>query len=183
MNEDLESFVNSIRGRNNVPWSAFAHGHKELEESHTMQPSSSAATSLRSSSAATLSSLNSSIVTKPTSYGTAYPIYSSQTDGKVDALYAASLSATHGSRSEADEDNDDLLHTTLFGIGGWSSSHPEQGQCLRERENARPRQSKTPPIPKKHPVVLHQYKRGADPLPQATTPLLATTRISDVRGM
>src|SRR5690242_5651098 len=166
MNQDLESFVDSIRGRNNVPWSAFAHGNRELEESHTMQPLSSAATSIRSASAAALSSLNSSIVTKPTSYGTAYPLYSSQHEGKVDVSYAASVSTTHGSESEADEINDDLLHTTLFGIGGWSSSHPAQGQCLRERKNARPRQLQTPPRLEKLPVVLHQYKCGADLLPQ-----------------
>lgn len=66
------------------------------------------ASSLGSRTTSVFSSRKESSITKPTSAGTSYVI-----DDKVIATYASSVSATHGSASEAETDHD----TALFGIG------------------------------------------------------------------
>ncbi|KAJ4983941.1 hypothetical protein SVAN01_10562 [Stagonosporopsis vannaccii] len=183
MSSDLENFVDKISARDESPWNALAYDSKELNESHASHPSSSATTSVRSSSAAAPSFLEPSTVTKPTSYGTGYLIDIKHDESKVDAIYAASVSATHYSGHEAEAEPDDLLHTTLLGTGAWSSSHQAQGQCLRERESARPRLSRTLPRRlKKPPIVLHHYTHCTCALPHDSKPLLVTAYTPVIEG-
>lgn len=183
MNPDLESFDDLIIAHDEDPWNALAHNSVELYEDYTSRSPSSAATSVGSISAAVLSSREPSIATKPTSYATDYPIHNQQQEGKASITYAASLSATHGSGSEADAEHDDLLHADLVGTGAWSSDHRSQESCLRKRENARPRLSETLPHRRKKPcVIIHQYNRNAGSLPQNTTPLFVTEGTSTGQG-
>ena len=160
MNPDLRTSIAFVVARDNDPWNALAHLNEHLDEDHLSQASSSVTTSVGSSPAAMFSSREPSIVTKPTSNGTDYSVYNEENEDKVDITYAASLSATYGSESEAEVEHDDALHDTLLGTGAWSSSHQAQGQCLRRRHNARIRLSKDLPHRfKKLPLVLHQHNQ------------------------
>lgn len=98
-----------------------------------------------------------SIVTKPTSYGTDYPACGYDSRDKANIEYASSLSATHGSDSEAEAERDDAQHTALFGTGAWSSGQDSQDSCLRRVENSKIRLSQElTKRRRKIPVVIHQ---------------------------
>lgn len=101
-----------------------------------------------------LSSQEESSVTKPTSAGTSYEIegYIGMGKGKVVTTYASSLSATHGSASEAEVEQDNAL----FGVGDQFESNPLRGAA---RARKRPRVSRSWK-PKKVPLVIHQDLPG-----------------------
>jgi hypothetical protein len=96
-----------------------------------------------------LSSWKESSVTKPTSAGTSYIVdgYIGKGKGKVVKTYASSLSATHGSGSEAEAEQDNAL----FGVGDQFESNTLRGAARARR---RPRTNNTP-RPKKVPLVIH----------------------------
>ena len=114
-------------------------------------------TSVGSSPTAVFSSREPSIVTKPTSYGTNYLAHDYNGEDKIDMTYPSSLSATHGSESEAEFEHDDASGDSLLGTGAWTSSHLAKSPCLRG--DRRVRLSTRLPGRKKHQVVLHQPAR------------------------
>lgn len=95
------------------------------------------------------SSQKESSVTKPTSAGTSYIVdgYTDKGKGKTLKTYASSLSATHGSGSEAEAEQDNVL----FGVGDQFES-----STLRGAARARKRvQGHKISRPKKVPLVIH----------------------------
>ncbi|KAH6633052.1 hypothetical protein C7974DRAFT_163936 [Boeremia exigua] len=165
MNPHLESSVALIIARDDDPWNALARHDENVDDDQRCWSSSS----ITSSSPTAVSASNEpSIFTRPTSYGTGYPVCQYQNEGKATATYAASLSATHGSEPETDAERDDALGVILSFAGAWSSSHQVQDQCLRKRENAKLRLPKT--RLKKYPVVIHQTTEDESPLPQDIPP-------------
>ncbi|KAF2449624.1 hypothetical protein P171DRAFT_196736 [Karstenula rhodostoma CBS 690.94] len=96
-----------------------------------------------------LSSQKESSVTKPTSAGTSYIVdgYTGKGKGKIVKTYASSLSATHGSGSEAEAEQDNVL----FGVGDQFESSTLRGAA---RARKRPRANRVS-RPKKVPLVIH----------------------------
>ena len=157
MSSDDESPFQRFIKHEDTPWTSIDLGNRGLAAVDLNYASSTATTSVGSSPAAVFSSRGPSIATKPTSYGTGYPPSGRHKEYTVDTTYAASLSATHGSGSEAEADHDDALGATLVGAGAWSSSRQAQGQLLRRPEHAKVRLSRSLPHRVKKPVVvLHQ---------------------------
>lgn len=95
------------------------------------------------------SSQKESSVTKPTSAGTSYVVdgYSGKGKSKIVKTYTSSLSATHGSGSEAEAEQ----NNTLIGVGDQFESNTLKGAA---RARKRPRANKNPK-PKKIPLVIH----------------------------
>lgn len=84
--------------------------------------------------------------TNLTSAGTAYPF-----KGKTIATYASSLSATQGSASEAEAENNATRDNTLVGVGYWmvESAPLLKGSaraCKRQRVNLRLKHNKPPVV-------------------------------------
>ncbi|CAI6325412.1 unnamed protein product [Periconia digitata] len=90
-----------------------------------------------------LSTFKDSNGTKPTSMGTSYPV---EGKGKAVATYESSISATHGSGSEADAEKEH----DFIGIGDWTGETPLKG-ATRARKLHTTRRSKH-----KKPVVIIQ---------------------------
>ncbi|KAF2626250.1 hypothetical protein BU25DRAFT_104094 [Macroventuria anomochaeta] len=186
MNSDLDTSVALIvarnDARNDAPWTTLARRNDGHDEDNLSRASSSATTSVGSSPTAVFSFREPSIVTKPTSYGTGYPTHDYKGEGKADTTYATSLSAKHGSGSEAEVEHDDALCTALLGAGAWSSGHQAEEQCLRRHENSKVRLSKVLPHRlKKLPLVLHQFNRDEASASQEAGPRAnaAFTRIEE----
>jgi hypothetical protein len=99
--------------------------------------------------------------TKPTSSGTSYPLESYRGKGKAVATYASSLSATHGSGSEAEAEQDHAL----VGIGQWADEGPATTRPPKERSKARHRPRANRSTKQKKPVIIVQH----DP-PSQTSP-------------
>jgi hypothetical protein len=102
---------------------------------------------------AVTSSRKESSGTKPTSGGTSYPVNDYNGKGKAMATYESSLSATHGSESEAEAQQEHAL----VGIGDWTGDGPLKGTAgarRRHRANRRPR-CKKPVIVIQHSVPDH----------------------------
>ena len=92
--------------------------------------------------------------TKPTSTATSYPV---EGKGKAVATYESSLSATHGSASEAEAEKEQ----DFVGIGGWTGDAPLKGTSrARKRRQQTNRRSK-----QKKPVVIIQHND-----PSSTSP-------------
>lgn len=170
MSEQAAPSVAFIITRNGDPFTLALRNGYDLSNDDLLQlsqASSSASTSVGSSPTAVFSSREPSNVTKPTSYGTSYPAHDYNGEGKVDTMYAASLSATHGSESEAEVEYDDARCIALLGTGAWSSGTQTHGSCLRKLENAKIRSSKIrlskalPHRLKKPSIVLHQDATSA----------------------
>lgn len=175
MNPHLEASIPLIIASDDDPWTTLACRNEPLSGDRLSQASSSATTSVGSSPTAVFSSREPSIVTKPTSYGTSYPAHGYNKQGKADSTYAASLSATRGSGSEAEVELDDALHTTLLGTGAWLSSPQAQGQVLRRREHARIRLSEVLHLRHKKPtIILHQRDRDVASSHQVAEPRTTT---------
>ena len=97
------------------------------------------------------SSRKESTGTKPTSAGTSYPVDGYK--GKAVATYASSVSATHGSGSEAEAELEALRDSALVGVGDWSADPPLKGSA---RARKRPRVNRRPKH--KKPVVIIQQE-------------------------
>lgn len=150
-----------IIARNGDPLSLALRSGEELDHDSLLllnEASSSTSTSEESSPTTVFSSREPTIVTKPTSHGTSYPVPDYNGGGKKNVAYPSSLSATHGSGSEAEIDHDDAHDAYLLGTGAWTSSRQTIPPCLRG--DRRIRLSKVLPSRTKKPtVVLHQSKR------------------------
>lgn len=170
MSEEAAPSVSFIISRNADPFTLALRNGDDLDNdelSQLNQASSSASSSVGSSSTAVFSSREPSIVTKRTSYGTGYPVHDYKGEGKAYATYAASLSATHGSDSEAEVEHDEECPIDLRYAGAWSFGPQAHDQCLRKSEHARIRASKItlstalPHRLKKPPIVLLQPTQDA----------------------
>lgn len=161
MNRNTAPSVAFIIARNGDPLTLALRSGAELDHDDLLQLNdafSSASTSVGSSPTAVFSFRESSIVTKPTSQGTDYPVHDYSIKGKAQVEYASSLSASHGSELDAEAEHDNARRTALLGTGAWSSSQ-NHVHCLRREENTKVRLSKLLPDRRKKPtVVLHQSK-------------------------
>lgn len=99
--------------------------------------------------ATVLSSQEESSFTKPTSVGTSYIVdgYTGKGKGKNVKTYASSLSVTHGSASEAEAEQDDVL----LGVGDQFGSSTLKGVARARKRPQANRISR----PKKVPLVIH----------------------------
>ncbi|KAF1969538.1 hypothetical protein BU23DRAFT_236731 [Bimuria novae-zelandiae CBS 107.79] len=95
------------------------------------------------------SSQKESSITKPTSAGTSYVVdgYTGKGKSKVVKTYASSLSATHGSGSEAEAEQDNAL----FGVGDQFEGNTLKGSA-RARKRLRVNNIAKP---KKVPLIIH----------------------------
>jgi hypothetical protein len=108
------------------------------------------------------SSRKESITTKPTSAGTSYPVKGYTGKGKATATYASSLSATHGSASEAEAEVDAARDNALVGVGDWMAESSTAAAPLKGSSRPRKRQhAKSQPKHKKPPVVIFQRQSTA----------------------
>lgn len=164
MSSSFEAPTSTQNARNDDPWTPLARRNVNVYEQEPRRAPSSATASIGSSPTAVFSSREPSVVTKPTTNGTFYPVYDDNGKGKaiVAATYAASLSATHGSASEAEEERDDARRFALLGTGAWLSDQHAEERCLRRSGNAKVRLSKALPHRlKKPPFELHQTAQHA----------------------
>jgi hypothetical protein len=108
---------------------------------------------------AVFSSRKESNSTKPTSGGSSYPVDYHHGKGKAVATYASSLSATHGSGSEADAEQENAL----VGIGDWTGDDPVATRPLKgtARTRKRPRAIRCSRL--KKPVIIIQHDVPAQP--------------------
>jgi len=102
---------------------------------------------------AVFSSRKESNGTKPTSGGSSYPVEHHYGKGKAVATYASSLSATHGSGSEAEAGQDNAL----VGIGDWTGDGPVAIRPLKGTARARKRPRANRCSRPKKPVVIIQH--------------------------
>lgn len=120
-------------------------------------PVSDAAASDGSTSTAVFSSLEASSDTKPTSTSTNYPLYDTEGKCKETIEYSSSLSATHGSGSEAELDMKASQRIDLLGTGSWMSDNSTSKHILKDPTRSRPRNHKKSwSRKKKPPVIVHQ---------------------------
>ena len=158
MNRDSGPSVAFIITRNGDPLTLALRNGEEVDDDELVQlnqASTPMSSSIGSSPTADFSSREPSIVTKPTSYGTNYPAHDYNGGDKTDVAYPSSLSATHGSGSEAEVEHEDARGHSLLGAGAWTSSHQAKSSCLRGDRRAR--LSTKLRSRKKYPVVLHQH--------------------------
>lgn len=184
MNPDHCISVTPILASDDDPWSTFTRLNEHVDEERLSQTSSSVTTSTGSSPADAFSSHEPTVITKPTSNGTNYHGYNYMHRDKTDVTYATSLSASHGSASDEDIEHDDALHDTLLYMGEWSSSQRTQDRCLRKRENAKVRLSRTlPDRVKKPPIDLHQNGQHSTSVDRETVLPIETSPALNESGM
>ncbi|KAF2689837.1 hypothetical protein K458DRAFT_382964 [Lentithecium fluviatile CBS 122367] len=117
--------------------------------------------------------------TKPTSGGTGYPVHDYKGKGKAVAMYESSLSATHGSGSDAEAEQENAL----VGIGDWTADGPITGRPLKgaARARRRPRANRRPKS--KKPVIIIQHdvpdhaSSGEDENPAATQVAVGNSKV------
>ncbi|KAF3044428.1 hypothetical protein E8E12_010564 [Didymella heteroderae] len=183
MNSDEESPVTRFITHDETPWTTLSRRSRGSDDVYHRQVPSSATVSVASSPNEVFSSREPSIATRPTSYGASYPAHGYNKEGRGNTVYAASLSATHGSESEPEAELSDALDAALLGTGAWSASHQAQGQLLRRHEHAKVRLSKSlPHRVKKLPVVLHQNNAGVVSAHDGTEPRTDITSMSNRQG-
>ncbi|KAF2643626.1 hypothetical protein P280DRAFT_516019 [Massarina eburnea CBS 473.64] len=120
-------------------------------------PSHDGSSTIGTLTTAVFSSYKESSGTKPTSAGTSYPVGGK---GKAVATYASSLSATHGSISEAEAGKEH----TFVGIGDWVAREDSDAvRRLRGSARARKRPRISHPKHKKPVVVIQQDIRQDSP--------------------
>lgn len=106
-----------------------------------------------------ISTFRESSGTKPTSTATSYPI---EGKGKGVLTYESSLSATHGSASEAEAEKEQ----DFVGIGDWTGDVPLKGASRARKRGNRPnRRSK-----QKKPVVIIQHEGPSNASPKEEEP-------------
>lgn len=124
----------------------------------TAAPSEHDTISLGSTDPEVFSSREQSTATKPTSNGTSYPFvgYSgkSKGKGKVGPSYPSSLSATHGS----DSDNEAVQENMIVGIGDWTADDPTTTRPLKGAARARKRCKVNRRSKPKKPVIVIQHR-------------------------
>ncbi|KAF2706183.1 hypothetical protein K504DRAFT_505142 [Pleomassaria siparia CBS 279.74] len=94
--------------------------------------------------------------TKPTSTGTSYPVEGYTGKGKATATYASSLSATHGSASEAEADMDTARDEALVGVGDWMDGSSVTTTPLRTPARAVKGERVKRGSKHKKPIVIHE---------------------------
>ena len=135
-----------------------SEGSLDLEDIVRLQraasPTDDILSSVGTTSIAVFSSRKESYGTKPTSGGTSYPLDLRNGKGKGVATYASSLSATHGSGSEAEAGQRDAL----IGIGDWTGDDPVTARPLKGAARARKRQRANRSSRPKKPVIIIQHQ-------------------------
>jgi hypothetical protein len=125
---------------------------------------SDVSTSDGSASTVVFSSREASSDTKPTSAGTCYPLYDSEGKRKDAAAYSSSLSATHGSGSEAELEIETSQRIDLLGTGSWMSDNSTSKHIFKDSTRSRQHGHKKPGLRnKKPPVVVHQHPLSSTP--------------------
>lgn len=92
--------------------------------------------------------------TKPTSNGSTHANYHYHGKGKAAVTYASSVSATQGSGSEADVEQ----QHALVGIGDWAGDGAVVNRTLKGSTRARKRQRVGRRLKQKKPVVIVQHR-------------------------
>jgi hypothetical protein len=136
-----------------------SEGALELEDIIELQraasPTHDVPSSVGTIPTAVFSSRKESNGTKPTSGGTSYPLEHYRGKGKAVATYASSLSATHGSGSELDVEQE----KALVGIGDWTGDGPVTPRPLKGAARARKRPRANRCSRQKKPVIVIQQHR------------------------
>jgi hypothetical protein len=149
---------------------------------HTPLSAPEDVSSIGTSSTAVFSSLEESVVTKPTSAGTDHETYTRMGKGKAKLKtgYCSSLSGTHGSASEAEAERSFLRRNHLLAVGDWADTALESSQTLRGIARAKERQQPhRKPRHKKPTVVIVQSDRAGrhvDVVEQPTVPIVSSRR-------
>jgi hypothetical protein len=155
-------------------------GAIELEDLVQLQRTTSPNTETSSSvctPTSVFTSRNESSGTKPTSGGTSYPLENYHGKGKAVATYASSLSATYGSGSEAEAEQD----YALVGIGQWAGEGPATTRLPKERSKARKRPRENRSMKLKKPVIIVQHEPPSQTSP-ADDETLAGARVACSTG-
>ncbi|KAF2130494.1 hypothetical protein P153DRAFT_430690 [Dothidotthia symphoricarpi CBS 119687] len=158
--EPAESSTAAILLRNDDPLTRALRGRDAVDVEDLVRlaratsPTSDILPSLGSSSTAVFSSLGESTVTKPTSTGTSYPIYDPEGKGKAKAPSISSLSATHGSGSEAEASDRAVREHALLAMGDWIANE-DVAPVLPLKGTARAKQRTSNSLRHKHkkPVI------------------------------
>ncbi|KAK7179766.1 hypothetical protein DPSP01_003241 [Paraphaeosphaeria sporulosa] len=149
--------TSTVFSRNDDPWTLALRSETEhplsLDElvdlNRTEPPSHDFPSTVGTLTTTVLSSQKESSITKPTSAGTSYIVdgYTGKGKGKIVKTYASSLSATHGSGSEAEAEQDNVL----IGVGDQFESSTLKGAARARKRQQAHRISR----PKKVPLVIH----------------------------
>jgi hypothetical protein len=127
-----------------------------LDQARSLISDTAASTS--SASTGVFSSHEASSDTKHTSIGTSYPLYDSEGKRRDTVDYSSSLSATHGSGSEAELEMEASQRIDLIGTGSWMSDNSTSKSISKDSTGREPRDRKRNGSRKKPSVAFHSGK-------------------------
>jgi hypothetical protein len=123
------------------------------------------AASTSSAPTGVFSSREASSDTKHTSICTSYPLYDSEGKRRDTVNYSSSLSATHGSGSEAELEMEASQRIDLIGTGSWMSNNSTSKSISKDSTRRRPRDRKRDGSRKKRSIA---FRSGRGYLNQST---------------